>query len=221
MRASNSYLSSGTQVSKIAIVSALHVGVALAFINMKVLLPTAPPVVVKPISKRWTPPIPQPMVEADTATKNVLPEIFVPRTEVSIEHKPPIDAPVARILPPGPLPDISGGGGKRVEGGDLPALPSLPNERTHNPPVANASDCVRPDYPARAAREGLTGTVTLALLVGVDGRVSDAKIEKTSGSKELDKAAVAALGMCKFKPARTNGVPEAAWTRMAYVWSLD
>lgn len=220
MRASNSYLSSGSQVTKVAIVTALHVGVALAFINMKVLLPTAPPVVVKPISKRWTPPIPQPVVKADTATKDVLPEIFVPKTEVSIEQKPPIDAPIAKTLPPGPLPE-RGGGDKRGATGDLPTLPALPKERTHTPPIANASDCVRPDYPARAAREGLTGSVTLALLVGVDGRVTEAKVENTSGSKELDKAAVSALGMCKFKPARTNGVAEAAWTRMAYVWSLD
>lgn len=220
MRASNSYLSSGSQAGKIAIVTALHIGVALALINMKVFKPALPPLVVKPITQNRTVVVPPPVVDADTTTKEVLPDIFVPKTEVAVAPPPPFEAPFAKTLPPGPPPIASAGGNgeKTVPG---PALPALPRERTYNGPVANASDCVRPDYPARAAREGLTGTVTLALLVGIDGKVADARIDNTSGSKELDNAAVAALKMCKFKAARANGVPEAAWTRMAYVWSLD
>lgn len=219
MRASNIYLSSGSQVSKIAIITALHVGAALALINMKVFKPALPPLVVKPVTKPRTVVVRPEVVRADTTTKQVLPDIFVPKTEVDVQQKPTPDAPIAKTLPPGPIPAVSTGGEDKINPGT--GLPALPKADVYSPPRANASDCVRPDYPARAAREGLTGTVTLALLVGVDGRVTESKIENTSGSKELDKAAVSALSMCKFKPARTNGVAEPAWTRMAYVWSLD
>ena len=219
MRASNTYLSSGSQITKIGIVTALHLAFGITLINMKVFLPSLPPLVVKPITPPRTIVVTPTVVEADTTTKQIVPVLFVPRTEVEVQQKPTPDTPVARTLPPGPRPtDDAGGVDKTNPGGSQPAIAKVD---VYSPARANAGDCVRPDYPARAAREGLTGTVTLALLVGVDGRVADSKIESTSGSRELDKAAVAALSMCKFKPARTNGVAEAAWTRMAYVWSLD
>lgn len=219
MRISNSYLSSGSQITKIAIVTALHLAFALALINMKMLIPSLPPLVVKPISPPRTVVVTPPIVAADTTTKQIVPVLFVPKTEVKVQQESTPDTPVAKTLPPGPRPTDGAGGVDKTNPGN--ALRALPKVDVYSPARANASDCVRPDYPPRAAREGLTGTVTLALLVGVDGRVTDSKIENTSGSKELDKAAVSALSMCKFKPARTNGVAEAAWTRMAYVWSLD
>jgi protein TonB len=87
--------------------------------------------------------------------------------------------------------------------------------------LADANGCALPAYPPAAAREGITGTSTLALLVGADGRVSSARIEHTSGSRVLDSAALNALSLCKFKPATNNGVPEAGWARLAFVWTLD
>jgi protein TonB len=87
--------------------------------------------------------------------------------------------------------------------------------------LADANSCALPDYPASAARLGETGTTTLALLVGLDGRVSSARIEHGSGSRVLDRAALNALSLCRFKPATSNGVPEAGWAQLAYVWKLD
>jgi protein TonB len=86
---------------------------------------------------------------------------------------------------------------------------------------ADASGCALPTYPPAAAREGITGTSTLALLVGADGRVSSARVEHSSGSRVLDSAALNALSLCKFKPATNNGVPEAGWAKLAFVWTLD
>jgi protein TonB len=63
--------------------------------------------------------------------------------------------------------------------------------------------------------------VTLALLVGTDGRVTSSRVQTSSGSRELDRAAVNALSLCQFKPAMNNGVPEAGWAQIAYVWSLE
>ena len=71
------------------------------------------------------------------------------------------------------------------------------------------------------ARNGDAGTVGLALLIAPDGHVADSKVTSTSGFRELDRAAMAALSLCKFKPATTNGVPESAWGKIAYVWTLE
>lgn len=219
MRASNTYNGGGSRATKIALVTALHIGVALAFINMKVVGPSAPPVEVKPITRPTpaTPPEPTP-VDVDTATAKIEPTIFVPTTVIETELPPPVNVPFAKELPSGPLPDVTGGPGEEGGGGGGTVVAAKP---VHIGPRADARDCVRPDYPARSARNGDTGTVGLALLIGVNGKVTDAKIERSSGFKELDNAAVAALSMCKFRPATTDGVPEPAWSKMAYVWSLD
>jgi protein TonB len=37
----------------------------------------------------------------------------------------------------------------------------------------------------------------------------------------LDRAALDALSLCKFKPATSNGSPEAGWAQIAYDWKLD
>jgi protein TonB len=87
--------------------------------------------------------------------------------------------------------------------------------------LADASGCAKPEYPLSAARNGETGTVTLALLVGTDGRVTGSRVQKSSGSRDLDRAAVNALSLCQFKPAMHDGLPEAGWAQIAYVWSLE
>lgn len=88
-----------------------------------------------------------------------------------------------------------------------------------NAVVAEAGSCTPPPYPINAYRNGETGTVLLALLVGTDGRVIESKVQKSSGWSDLDKAARKALSLCKFKPA--EGQTEPAWANLAYVWSID
>ena len=87
--------------------------------------------------------------------------------------------------------------------------------------LADANGCAKPDYPMRAARNGESGTVTLALLVGADGRVQDSRIQSSSGSRDLDRAAVNALSLCRFQPAMNGGAAEAGWAQLAYVWTLE
>ena len=54
-----------------------------------------------------------------------------------------------------------------------------------------------------------------------DGRVQDSRIQSSSGSRELDRAAVNALSLCKFQPAMNGGTAEAGWAQLAYVWTLE
>jgi protein TonB len=87
--------------------------------------------------------------------------------------------------------------------------------------VADFSTCAKPEYPKASARNEEEGTTTISFLIGVDGRMVDSKIQKSSGSRDLDRAAQAAIGKCRFKPAMVNGQPEQAWVPVQYVWSLE
>ncbi|MTW11547.1 TonB family protein [Pseudoduganella eburnea] len=87
--------------------------------------------------------------------------------------------------------------------------------------VIDAASCAKPAYPASALRNGDEGTVTLAFLVGKDGRVASAKVEHTSGNRDLDRAALQGLSMCAFKPGTIDGVAQESWARMQYAWRLD
>lgn len=64
-----------------------------------------------------------------------------------------------------------------------------------------------PKYPRNAQRLGLTGTVMLQVLVGVDGRPLDVSVVQSSGHRELDEAARAqVLKRWSFRPATRDGV---------------
>lgn len=84
----------------------------------------------------------------------------------------------------------------------------------------NFSTCVKPQYPRAALRVDAQGAVTLAFLIGPDGAVLEANVNRSSGHAELDEAARAALVKCTFEPAVADGKPVEAWTKVKYVWTL-
>src|SRR5437867_1246322 len=55
------------------------------------------------------------------------------------------------------------------------------------------AEAPRPAYPLHAALEGTTGEVGLRVVVDKEGRVREAMVVKSSGKKELDYAARAAV----------------------------
>ncbi len=108
-----------------------------------------------------------------------------------------------------------------------PPAPSAPPAPAANPnpvrvaAVADFNTCAKPEWPKASLRNEETGTVTLQFLIAEDGRVADSKILKSSGFRELDKAAVAGISKCRFKPGTNDGKPEKAWMSMQYVWTLE
>lgn len=88
-------------------------------------------------------------------------------------------------------------------------------------PVMDNKSCDPPKYPKAALMNEETGTVTMGFLVGTDGKVMDSKVEKSSGSKSLDKAALTALSQCKFKPGTKDGKPDQVWAKVDFVWKLE
>ncbi|MFC0131458.1 energy transducer TonB [Massilia eurypsychrophila] len=82
------------------------------------------------------------------------------------------------------------------------------------------SKTCKAEYPKASLMNEEEGNVQVAFLVSTDGTVVDSKIERTSGHKNLDKAAVKGLSACKFKPGTKDGAPAQTWAKVDYVWKL-
>ena len=66
---------------------------------------------------------------------------------------------------------------------------------------------IRPEYPAKAQAQGLTGTGVFILHVRQgDGRVGSVEIQKTTGHKILDEATVSKFSNLRFKPNLVSAV---------------
>jgi periplasmic protein TonB len=79
----------------------------------------------------------------------------------------------------------------------------------------------RPDYPASEKRAGHEGAVLLNIYVDESGRVTQAKVEKTSGFPALDEAAVRqALRSWRLIPGTKNGTPAAGWVQISMRFTL-
>ncbi|MEO1995312.1 MAG: energy transducer TonB, partial [Planctomycetaceae bacterium] len=71
-------------------------------------------------------------------------------------------------------------------------LQRLPRKLPRNP---------QPIYPADAWRLGREGRVVLHVRVDIQGRVRDARVHSSSGTRALDQAALEAVRRWKFRPA--------------------
>jgi protein TonB len=186
---------SAARITAYAGVIALHVG-ALMLLLMPMTPPDALPKGEDTIPINWLPPkieippppppppierLPRPTITPRTTAPIAQPPILV---EESTELAPPPDPNpdtaifVESVTPPGPL-----------------AGASL--EYVSAPP---------PPYPKDAQRRGIEGTVMLEVLVDVDGRPLDVRVQTSSGNRSLDEAARKhVLKRWMFKPAMQAG----------------
>ena len=153
--------------------------------------------------------------------KPAMPTPPVPPKKV-ISHKsivPPPDVPVR------PTPDAIQAVTKESPAqSELSVQDAAPAVAAKDPsvvhPIVDFSTCAKPVYPRNALRNEEQGTVRIQFLIGLDGRVADSKIDKSSGSRTLDAAAKKALSLCTFKPGTIGGKPQQSWTTVEYVWKL-
>ncbi|RJG11458.1 energy transducer TonB [Massilia cavernae] len=88
-------------------------------------------------------------------------------------------------------------------------------------PASFDSKNCKAEYPKASLMNEEQGTVSMSFLVNADGSVADSKLDKTSGFKNLDKAAIKSISACKFKPGTKDGAPAQTWTKVDYAWKLD
>lgn len=158
---------------------------------------------------------------------------------VIVEPKPldkPLPLPPPKLLPPPPdyvtPPDVVLA--PRTDGlqNVTSKKPEVPAERPpeviepHIPvkvaPVIDAAHaCAMPEYPARAIRAGWEGVVELEFLVGLDGRVVESRIARSTGHDLLDNSARDVLSSCRFTPGTVDGKPERSWAHLRYNWHIN
>jgi protein TonB len=214
----------GRRIAGIGIVVALHLTIAYALVTglaRKAVEAVRSPTETKMVQEVRLPEPPKPPPEPPPKERLRTPppkQAYVPPPEVA---PPPTSVPAPAIsavtreehrseplaAPPAAEPHP-------------PAPPARSPERTA-PVVDAARNCQKPEYPSASRRLEESGTVTLRLLIGVDGRVTESKVESSSGFARLDEAAREALSRCRFKPGTIDGEPEPSWVSLKYRWVLD
>lgn len=169
--------------------------------------PPPPPPQSQPLPTRSSAAAPVPQVETPAAIPPSANSVTVVAGTPAPVAPATMPAPAAPALPAPPAP---------------PAVSPVPrSEPVRTAAVVNSAQCEKPDYPSASRRLEEEGTVHLRFLVGVDGKVIQAEVEKSSGFKRLDDAARAGLAKCQFRPATVDGKPEQAWAQMRYTWRLE
>jgi periplasmic protein TonB len=129
------------------------------------------------------------------------PPPFVPPPEIAISTEAPAATAITQattVRPPAPV----------------VAAPTAPKQiRGRN---------YQPEYPPSSKRAGEEGSVILQVYVGLDGKVTEAKVATSSGFEKLDEAAVKeALRSWKYSPATQGGKPVAVWHTVKVTFKIE
>jgi TonB family protein len=91
---------------------------------------------------------------------------------------------------------------------------ALANEEIKAPSLVT---CATPTYAEKSIIKDEEGIVKLALRIGVDGKVVDAKVLTSSGFANLDKASLSAVQDCSF----TANASDSVWANISFNWILN
>jgi protein TonB len=208
----------GKNFTGIAIVIVLHVLVAWGIVNglgKRMITKMAEAVETKIIEDVKPPPPPETPPPPPPPEMKAPPPPFIPPVEVQVQQPPPQQNTIAVASTTKPATT------ELTKALPTPAPVEKPAGVSRVAAVADFSTCAKPEWPKSSLRNEETGTVTLQFLIGVDGRVMDSKVLKSSGFRDLDKAAQTGISKCRFKPGMVDGKPEQAWMQMQYVWTLE
>jgi len=80
---------------------------------------------------------------------------------------------------------------------------------------------VKLEYPSFLKKVGIEGTVVLWLLIDEEGRVKKVQINRSSGNKALDDAAIRAYRSARFTPAMSRDRPVKVWVQYPVQFKLN
>jgi protein TonB len=186
----------GFRIAAVAAIAAIH-GAALVGLSQvraqRQEEPQAAPVQLALIVPEVTAPTPQ---VAAVRLADVRPaELVLPQIDIPVE--------VASPAPPTPA----------AIGVTPPATPAAaaalaPEAGSDEPVKIETADYVRPctlRYPPMARRMNAQGTTLVRVLVDTEGRPQDVRVDRSSGYRLLDDAAVECAHQALFKPRREGG----------------
>ncbi|TCM69882.1 outer membrane transport energization protein TonB [Acinetobacter calcoaceticus] len=182
--------------------------------------PPPPIVIPKPVD---TPPEPPKVVEKPAETAKPL------------EKVPPVTKPVTKAVTPVaptttnvPAPNTNPAPQATPSPSPIPAAQATPSPAPSPAPVGvtrgvtkGQAGCKAPDYPRESLRNEEQGVVIVSVFVGTDGKVNESKVKKSSGSKNLDRAATKAFSLCSFQPAMKNGEAQPSWYDIPYEFVIN
>lgn len=85
----------------------------------------------------------------------------------------------------------------------------------------SALQAILPKYPDQAARDSLTGSVVLLLLLDEGGKVQEASVEESDPSGLFDQSALEAFRHARFTPAQRHGRAVKSRVRIKVNYDLD
>lgn len=222
---------SAKKLTGIGVVVFLHILVGLvlmAGMAKDIIKPTEQPVELmiiqdikppEPEPPKETPPEPPKIVEKVAQVPEVKPvEKVVPVQKTLPTPTQPTTAAVPTPVAASPSPSPVAAPAPVVAAAPAPAPP--PAGVTRGVTQGEAG-CKRPDYPRDALMNEEQGEVLISVYVNTTGKVQDAKVKSSSGSRSLDRAASKAFSLCTFKPAMKNGEPQESWYDIPYEFVLD
>ena len=211
----------GRHLTSIGIVVLMHLLLGYALVSglaRKVVEVIKQPIETKIIEENKPPPPPPEKLPPPPPKMAPPPPSFVPPPEVVVQT-PPQNAPtitVSRERPPEQV--------VRVAPAPAPAPPAPPAPPARVAPSLNFNACEKPAYTTAAQRAETTGVVVIVYTMDVDGRITEASVEKSSGPtrehKQLDRATRDAVLACRGRPGMVDGKPERLSGRVEYVWKL-
>ncbi len=145
-------------------------------------------------------------------TRPAVPVVAATELEEDITIAPTTfeDNPVENLPPPPP--DAS-----RL--GDNPVFTPF----TVRPEIKNrrrAIQIVARNYPRLLKDAGIGGTVNIWVFVDTQGRVNNAQVQKSSGNKQLDEAALASAQQFVFSPALNRDQKVPVWVAIPITFSV-
>lgn len=185
--------------------------VAVVFLHVVVIYLVASGLAHQAVEKVFTP-IETRVIKEETQKKDEPPPP-PPKIETPPPYVPPPDMVLAPEPTAAPSHAITNVTTKKAP--PPPPVADVPPRSDPRHPVS------QPPYPSASQRLGEEGVVILSLYVLENGRVGEARVEKSSGFERLDDAAVRyARSRWRLLPGTHEGKPHAAWMQIAVRFQL-
>ena len=192
---------------------------AAVFVPVEIISAVVEPL--RPAAVPPPPPQPPPTVTRQVVRIRTATPLPAPQLQAVPNPDPAPNAPTAVSAPPAPLPPITAP--VTVSAAPAAATPSPPAPLRVDPPSSDAEylQNPKPTYPPMSRRLGEQGTVSVRVLIGVDGNAQRAEIGTSSGFARLDQAALTTVLKWRYVPGKRAGVAEAMWFTVPIAFALE
>lgn len=211
-RAGLAALAGVTLLAHVAIIATLHQPGAV----------TPQPPKAEPLAIEFAPP-PPPPPEPPKPLPQVAKAVPTPSPVRTVHPLPVVSQPVSDGPPAADTVQVATSAAPAPAPAPAPAAapPAPPEPVTEPRGYAGYRNNPAPEYPALAQDRGLQGRVILNVHVLASGKADNIAVDKSSGHKILDDAAIKAVLAWSFDPARRGQQPIDGWVKVPLNFKLS